>query len=94
MIDILLNNQVMVTPESICPLTRKMEDMSVLTPRQGARKRSVDLANQQALSNDCISSSLLRKKKPSLHNNTCSIFSMDAATNQPTNDHSVRSIYI
>ncbi|KAI8987661.1 hypothetical protein BDF20DRAFT_813849, partial [Mycotypha africana] len=30
-----------------CPLTKKLEELTVLTPRQGARKRSVDLANQQ-----------------------------------------------
>lgn len=50
-----------------CPLTRKLEEMSVLTPRQGARKRSVDLANQQAFSHYTSSGLLLSKPKGSVN---------------------------
>jgi hypothetical protein len=46
-----------------CPLTRKLEEMSVLTPHQGARKRSVDLANQQAFNHYTSSGLLLSKPK-------------------------------
>lgn len=45
-----------------CPLVHKLNDMTVLTPHQGARKRSVDLANQQAF-NHYSSSRLLSKPK-------------------------------
>ena len=46
-----------------CPLTKKLEELSVLTPHQGARKRSVDLANQQAFTH-YTSSRLLPSHKP------------------------------
>jgi hypothetical protein len=46
-----------------CPLTKRLESMSVYTPRQGARKRSVDLANQQAFNHYSSSGLLLRKSK-------------------------------
>jgi hypothetical protein len=49
------------TSDLDCPLTKKLEEMSVLTPHQGARKRSVDLANQQAF-NHYTSSGLLANK--------------------------------
>ncbi|GAN02340.1 hypothetical protein MAM1_0020d01783 [Mucor ambiguus] len=72
-----------ITPDNTndmeCPLTEKLQGMSVLTPHQGARKRSVDLANQQASSHYVSSGLLLRKpkKKSNVHtpNSTCpSIF--------------------
>ncbi|KAL0138990.1 hypothetical protein V8B55DRAFT_1519792 [Mucor lusitanicus] len=72
-----------ITPDNTndmeCPLTDKLQSMSVLTPHQGARKRSVDLANQQAFSHYASSGLLLRKpkKKSNVHtpSNTCpSIF--------------------
>ncbi|KAL9557515.1 hypothetical protein MBANPS3_001322 [Mucor bainieri] len=67
-----------ITPDNTdnmeCPLTEKLQSMSVLTPHQGARKRSVDLANQQAFNHYASSGLLLRrpKKKPNVHtaNNT------------------------
>ncbi|KAG2194829.1 hypothetical protein INT47_007891 [Mucor saturninus] len=55
-----------------CPLTKKLEEMSVLTPRQGARKRSVDHANQQAF-NPYASPGLLTKPRRS-HGSCPSIF--------------------
>ncbi|GAA5799411.1 hypothetical protein HPULCUR_004826 [Helicostylum pulchrum] len=55
-----------------CPLTKKLEDLSVLTPRQCARKRSVDYANKLA-HNHYTSSSLLTKPKRA-HGNYPSIF--------------------
>lgn len=55
-----------------CPLTRKLEEMSVLTPRQGARKRSVDHANQQAF-NPYASPGLLTKPRRN-HGSCPSIF--------------------
>lgn len=55
-----------------CPLTRKLEEMSVLTPRQGARKRSVDHANQQAY-NPYASPGLLAKPRRN-HGSCPSIF--------------------
>lgn len=45
-----------------CPLTKTLEAMSLLTPRQGARKRSVDLANQQALYNQHLPKRLLSRR--------------------------------
>lgn len=68
-----------ITPDNTngmeCPLTEKLQSMSVLTPHQGARKRSVDLANQQAFNHYASSGLLLRKpkKKSNVHtpNNTC-----------------------
>ncbi|KAL7319339.1 hypothetical protein PS15m_002488 [Mucor circinelloides] len=68
-----------ITPDNTngmeCPLTEKLQSMSVLTPHQGARKRSVDLANQQAFSHYASSGLLLRKpkKKSNVHtpSNTC-----------------------
>ncbi|KAI8371663.1 uncharacterized protein BYT42DRAFT_548491 [Radiomyces spectabilis] len=56
-------------------LTRQLQDMSILTPRQNARKRSVDLANAQARSNDYVSDSLLRRSSR-LHNSppTAAVF--------------------
>ncbi|KAI9359483.1 hypothetical protein BD770DRAFT_409724 [Pilaira anomala] len=64
-----------------CPLTKKLEDMSVLTPRQGARKRSVDHANELAY-NHYSSSRLLSKPKRS-HGNCPSIFYNNYHTRQP-----------
>lgn len=55
-----------------CPLTKKLEEMSVLTPRQGARKRSVDHANQQAF-NPYASPGLLTKPRRN-HGSCPSIF--------------------
>ncbi|RCH92898.1 hypothetical protein CU098_000984, partial [Rhizopus stolonifer] len=51
-----------------CPLTKKLDEMSVLTPHQGARKRSVDLANHQASYHYTSNSLLLKRqsKRPSL----------------------------
>ncbi|CEG66763.1 hypothetical protein RMATCC62417_03286 [Rhizopus microsporus] len=49
-----------------CPLTRKLEAMSLMTPRQESRKRSVDLANQQALYHSQLSRRLLRIKRAHL----------------------------
>lgn len=63
-----------------CPLTKKLEDMSVLTPRQGARKRSVDHANQLAY-NHYSSSGLLSKPKRS--HGCPSIFYNNYHTRQP-----------
>lgn len=63
-----------ITPDNTnnmeCPLTEKLQNMSVLTPHQGARKRSVDLANQQAFNHYTSSGLLLRKpkKKSNVHN--------------------------
>jgi hypothetical protein len=51
------------TNNTECPLTKRLESMSVYTPHQGARKRSVDLANQQAFSHYTSSGLLLRKPK-------------------------------
>ncbi|KAI8083527.1 hypothetical protein BDF21DRAFT_416118 [Thamnidium elegans] len=64
-----------------CPLTKKLEDMSVLTPRQGARKRSVDHANHLAYSH-YTSSSLLTKPKRN-HGSCPSIFYSNYS--RPTN---------
>jgi hypothetical protein len=63
-------------------LTNQMEAMSVLTPRQGARKRSVDLANSKALSKNYFSGSLLRKKRPMQP--TCAIFNTSYARGIPS----------
>lgn len=51
------------TANTDCPLTKRLESMSVYTPHQGARKRSVDLANQQAFNHYTSSGLLLRKPK-------------------------------
>ncbi|KAI7901906.1 uncharacterized protein BX663DRAFT_512785 [Cokeromyces recurvatus] len=53
-----------------CPLTRKLEEMSVLTPHQGARKRSVDLANQQAYSNYSSNGLLFRKPRRKVYSSS------------------------
>ncbi|KAI9487131.1 MAG: hypothetical protein EXX96DRAFT_551931 [Benjaminiella poitrasii] len=53
-----------------CPLTRRLEEMSVLTPHQGARKRSVDLANQQAYSSYTSNGLLLRKPRRKAHSSS------------------------
>ncbi|KAG1182303.1 hypothetical protein G6F35_015641 [Rhizopus arrhizus] len=52
---------------SHCPLTRKLEAMSLLTARQGARKKSVDLANQQALYHNHLPKRLLKIKRNHHH---------------------------
>lgn len=52
-----------------CPLVRKLDDMTVLTPHQGARKRSVDLANQQAFRHYASSRLLSKPKTKSCHPN-------------------------
>lgn len=66
-----------------CPLVQKLQDMTVLTPHQGARKRSVDLANQQAF-NHYSSHRLLSKPKSKPHNNQPypSIFHTNTTTTQ------------
>ncbi|KAI8887270.1 hypothetical protein K501DRAFT_283394 [Backusella circina FSU 941] len=68
-------------------LENQMEAMSVLTPRQGARKRSVDLANSRALSKDYFSGSLLRKKRPMQP--TCAIFNTSYTRGIPSDQSKV-----
>lgn len=60
------------TSDLDCPLTKKLEEMSVLTPHQGARKRSVDLANQQAF-NHYTSSGLLTNKPKRNHSSSSAV---------------------
>lgn len=92
-----------ITPDNTndmeCPLTDKLQSMSVLTPHQGARKRSVDLANQQAFNHYTSSGLLLRKpkKKSNVHtpSNTCpSIFFSQHAyrTSSPPQDNQTSHI--
>ncbi|KAI9244067.1 hypothetical protein BY458DRAFT_495272 [Sporodiniella umbellata] len=50
-----------------CPLTKKLENMSLLTARQGARKKSIDIANHQALYSDRLNRRLLKYGKLSAH---------------------------
>ncbi|KAG1437838.1 hypothetical protein G6F56_012908 [Rhizopus delemar] len=50
-----------------CPLTKKLEAMSLLTARQGARKKSVDLANEQALYHKLPRRLLKMKRASSCH---------------------------
>lgn len=64
------------TSDLECPLTKKLEEMSVLTPHQGARKRSVDLANQQAFNHYTSSGLLANKPKRNNNNNAGSCPSM------------------
>lgn len=64
-----------------CPLTKKLEDLSVLTPRQCARKRSVDHANLLAYSH-YTSSSLLTKPKRK-HGSCPSIFYDNYSSSPP-----------
>ncbi|KAI9279364.1 hypothetical protein BY458DRAFT_502856 [Sporodiniella umbellata] len=51
------------TSVGACPLTKQLEAMSLLTARQGARKKSVDLANEQALYHTQSPKRLLKTKR-------------------------------
>ncbi|KAI8326851.1 hypothetical protein EDC96DRAFT_502598 [Choanephora cucurbitarum] len=71
-----------------CPLTKKLDEMTVLTSHQGARKRSVDLANQQAYHHHPVNSLLVKRshhQRPSL-----SIFQHYIQPQQSNDSHNAK----
>ncbi|KAI8384182.1 hypothetical protein BD560DRAFT_385234 [Blakeslea trispora] len=76
-----------ITPDNTdtldCPLTKKLDEMTVLTSHQGARKRSVDLANQQAYHHSPSNSLLVKRSQP---RPSLSVFQHYIQSEQPLSD--------